>query len=136
MGAKGDKFKSLKYPGPSGFVRAFRMFHTHKNIGCYKGARSNWGCSFHHRTNMYVTDVFNIVMYPSPVLTKPYQSGGWYRLPGYYTNSPQLGFSDVGTRFIYQNQEIRIWYGEDLYGHTEKDNHGETCFVAEFYFVD
>ena len=57
-------------------------------------------------------------MHPLPVLTQPYQSGRWYRLPGYGHNSPQLVFSDVGTRFIYQNQDIQIWYGEDLYDQT------------------
>ena len=136
VGARNNKFLHLKYGGQSGFVRAFRMIHTGQKLGCTLSAKSNWGCSNHHRTNMYVTDLFNKVMYPSPVLTKPYQSGGWYHLPGYYTNSRQLVFSDVGTRFIYRNQDMRVWYGEDLYGYTESDNHGVTCFIAQFYFVD
>ena len=81
---------------------------------------------------MYVTDINNFVMYPSPVLTKPFQAGGWYRLPGYSFNSPFLVLSDVGTRFIYHGQTIVVWYGEDLYNYTEGDNHGLTCFNVFF----
>jgi hypothetical protein len=84
---------------------------------------------------MYVTDVKNIVMYPSPVLVKPYQSGGWYHIPGYFANSHQLAFSDVGPRYMYSGHQMRVWYGEDLYGYTESDNHGLTCFKAEIFVV-
>ncbi|XP_028412463.1 uncharacterized protein LOC114535291 [Dendronephthya gigantea] len=135
VGARDTKFLALRYTGQSGFVSAFRMTHTSGKLGCYQAAQSNWGCN-HQGLNMFVTDTENTIMYPSPVLTKPYKAGGWYRLPGYYHNSPQLVLSDVGTRFIYQNQAIRIWYGEDLYDYTESDNHGKTCFKAHFYFVN
>ena len=84
---------------------------------------------------MYVTDIYNAVMYPSPVLTKPFQSGGWYQLAGYNHVSPFLVFSDVGTRFIYHDQRIRVWYGEDLYNYSEGDNHGRTCFDVFLHFV-
>jgi hypothetical protein len=91
---------------------------------------------------MYVTGTrtsknpSNVIMYPSPVLTKPFQAGGWYHLAGYHQNSPQLVFDDVGTRYIYKNQQMRVWYGEDLYGYTENDNRGRVCFRAFFYFVN
>ncbi|XP_028390700.1 uncharacterized protein LOC114515610 [Dendronephthya gigantea] len=134
-GARDNKFASLTYKGPPGFVSAFRLTHTHGKVGCVGSAKTNWGCNGHYRTDMYVTDVRNAVMYPSRVLTKPHHHGGWYHLPGYFENSPQLVFSDVGTRFIYRGQQMRVWYGEDLYGYTEHDNHGSTCFTAELYFV-
>ncbi|XP_028410659.1 uncharacterized protein LOC114533347 [Dendronephthya gigantea] len=134
-GSKGNHFALLTNRGASGFVKAFRLTHTRGKIGCYAGARTNWGCDSQHRTNMYATDVNNVVMYPSPVLTKSYKNGGWYHLPGYRENSPQLVFSDVGTRFIYSGQQMRVWYGEDLYGYSEHDNHGLTCFKAQLYFV-
>ncbi|XP_028411435.1 uncharacterized protein LOC114533995 [Dendronephthya gigantea] len=135
VGSRGNHFALLTYKETSGFVSAFRLTHVRGRIGCSAGARTNWGCNSRHRTNMYVTDINNVVMYPSPVLTKPYQKGGWYHLPGYDENSPKLVFSDVGTRFIYSGQQIRVWYGEDLYGYTEADNHGLTCFKAELYFL-
>ena len=116
-------------------MTAFKLTHVRGKIGCYAGGNTNWGCNGQHRTNMYVTDVKNIVMYPSPVLVKPYQDGGWYHMPGYFENSNQLVFSNVGTRYMYNGQQMRVWYGEDLYGYTEGDNHGYTCFHAEIYFT-
>ena len=134
VSARGNHFKLFTYHGPSGFVRALRLTHQSGKIGCAPGQFSNWGCNHVYRTNMFVTDVKNVVMYPSTVLVKT-AVGGWYLLPGYIENSPNLVFSDVGDRYIYNGQQMRVWYGEDLYDHTEYDNHGHTCFKVELYFV-
>ena len=134
-GSKHNDFATFTYRGNNGFVNAIKLVHRSGKIGCHAKAHTNWGCSSNHRTNMYVTDIYNAVMYPSPVLTKPFQSGGWYHLPGYNHVSPFLVFSDVGTRFIYGGQTMRVWYGEDLYNYTEGDNHGFTCFQVYLHFV-
>lgn len=65
-------------------------------------------------------------MYPHPSLVR-LQRGGKYDLPGYGLYSPQLVFSDPGFHYLYYGQRMRIWYGEDLFNYTEKDNHGFTC---------
>lgn len=80
----------------------------HAKVGCYAAAQSNWGCNDKLPGNMFVTDIFNAIMYSSNVLINLFHTGGWYRLPGYGHNSLQLVFSDVDTRFIYKNQDIRI----------------------------
>ena len=33
---------------------------------------------------------------------------------------------------IFSGEELRVWFGEDLVGYTESDNHGTSC--ADVYF--
>ena len=65
-------------------------------------------------------------IYPTHV-----RKSGWYNLPGYNYNSPEIVFS--GSRYLVHHMVIRIWYGEDLYGWTEWDNHGYTCMDVYIY---
>ena len=76
--------------------------------------------------NLTVLDTKNHRIYPSPTLVNLH-SGGWYDLPGYHENSLELVFTEPGFRYLYSGQTFRIWYGEDLHGYTEHDNHGSTC---------
>ena len=100
VSARGNHFKMFTYRGPSGFVRALRLTHQSGKIGCAPWRFSNWGCDHVHRTNKFVTDIKNVVMYPSTVLVNLAGAGGWYQLPGYFENSPNLVFSDVGDAYF------------------------------------
>jgi hypothetical protein len=81
---------------------------------------------------LFISDTRNQRIYPSPTLIST-RTGGWYDLPGYGPNSPELVFSDPGFRYLYYGQKMRIWYGEDLYNYTEGDNHGYTCMDVYVY---
>ena len=81
---------------------------------------------------LFISDTRNKVIYPSPSLISLH-TGGWYDLPGYSKNSPEIVFSDQGFRYLSNGQKIRIWYGEDLFGWTESDNHGFTCMDVYVY---
>ena len=56
---------------------------------------------------------------------------GWYDLPGYSWNSPELVLT--GLHHLTTGQTIRIWYGEDLYDRSEHDNHGFTCIDVHIF---
>ena len=81
---------------------------------------------------VFILDTRNKRIYPSPTLVS-LRLGGWYDLPGYGMNSPELVFSDPGFRYLYSGQKLRIWYGEDLFDYTESDNHGFTCMDVYVY---
>ena len=84
---------------------------------------------------MIITDAKNRIIYPSPRLVTV-DSGGRYSLPGYTSSSPKLILTDFGNpKYLITNEKLRIWYGEDLKGGTESDNHGSTCMDIYAYFI-
>ena len=44
-------------------------------------------------------------------------------------------FYDDDALKVSRGDEIRIWYGEDLLNHTEQDNDGVTCMMAQAYIA-
>ncbi|CAB4013674.1 Hypothetical predicted protein [Paramuricea clavata] len=132
VGARNNHYKEFTYTGPHTFIIAMKMVHKKGRIGCVDSAYTRWGCSNSHPINIIVTDTRNKRIYPSPTLISTH-TGGWYDLPGYEANSPELVFSDPGFRYLYKRQKMRIWYGEDLHNYTEGDNHGFTCMDVYVY---
>ena len=129
FGAKGDDFGRFSYNGNI-FVRSFKLVHRSGNVSCFKtkaDSYSNWGCYPRHNPNIgaILTDQKNNILAPDPSTV---QSTGWYNLPGYSSSSEVLLFEKKGKpHAIFANDELRLWYGEDLRGRTEDDNDGETC---------
>jgi len=52
----------------------------------------------------------------------------WYVLPGFESDSVFLVFHDFANpEFLQENQELQLWYGEDLENFNEDNNEGQTC---------
>ncbi|XP_046851286.1 uncharacterized protein LOC124444697 [Xenia sp. Carnegie-2017] len=133
IGAKNNQYAEFSYPGPSRFIIALKLQHTTGKIGCSPAHKSNWGCSPSSAMNIIITDTRNKRIFPAPSLITPGTNGNWYILPGYNSNSPSITFAVPGFRWLYHGQTFRIWYGEDLLGYTESDNHGKTCMNVLVY---
>ena len=55
------------------------------------------------------------------------QSSG-YTVPGYDAQSSEIIFSDFPNPLhLSSDQELRLWYEEDLKNYTEIDNDGTSC---------
>ncbi|XP_046851099.1 uncharacterized protein LOC124444518 [Xenia sp. Carnegie-2017] len=126
VGAKNNQFAEFTYKESSVFFVAMRLDHTSGKIGCRTEDNTNWGCDPSYPMNMIITDTRNKRIFPAPTLIT-LSPGNWYTLPGYTENSPTIAFAVPGYQWLYHGQTFRIWYGEDLAGHTEHDNHGKTC---------
>lgn len=64
------------------------------------------------------------------VILLPESQEQWYKLPGYTSTSKEIVSTDLKNPLILSSgQELRIWYGEDLFnrGPHEYDNSGTTC---------
>ncbi|XP_046851402.1 uncharacterized protein LOC124444794 isoform X1 [Xenia sp. Carnegie-2017] len=133
IGAKNNQYAEFSYPGPSRFIIALKLQHTTGKIGCSPAHKSNWGCSPSSAMNIIITDTRNKRIFPAPSLITPGTNGNWYISPGYNSNSPSITFAVPGFRWLYHGQTFRIWYGEDLLGYTESDNHGKTCMNVLVY---
>lgn len=127
FGAKGDDFGRFSYHGNI-FVRSFKLVHRSGNVTCLKtraNSYSYWGCWRNPHLAAILTDHSNNILAPDASIV---QGNGRYNLPGYSSSSPELVFEKSGKpHVIFANNELRLWYGEDLRGHTEGDNDGETC---------
>lgn len=123
-----------------------KLVHISGYVGCHPTARSYWGCASTSgdpvskpiEIIMIITDVNDQVFYPSPRLVEIGINGhsGWYTLPGYTSSSADLVFTDFGyPKFFKSGDKLKVWYGEDLYGYTEDDNHGSTCMDVYAYIM-
>merc|ERR1712159_763051 len=125
-----------------GALVEIRLVHKSGFVNCASNGayRSNFGCSIPHngdanpnRISTYITDEFNRIVFPkNPV--KP--SKAFYTLPGYHASSKELALSDYCTPMVASvNQEMKIWYGEDLAKHYAGDNSGKSCVDVYAKFI-
>ena len=94
---------------------------------CNRSEYSYWGCdpnqSYFHTI---LTDQNNKILAPeASTVNSKY---GWYTLAGYIPSSSAVVFcAPKKPHCVFANSELRLWYGEDLRGNSEKDNGGKTC---------
>ncbi len=140
VGARDSAFKQLVYNGPDIFVGAVKLVHTSGYVSCRTSSRnSHWGCDLagirSRNLAITITDSDNRVLYPSPHFVKR-SATGWYEMPGYNGVSPELIFRDFcEPQYFEKGRKLRVWYGEDLTGYTESDNHGKSCMRVYFYLL-
>ena len=125
FGARDNTYGAFT-PGKNAFIWAFMLKHRSGYVSCNGGHGSNWGCRPNHaHVITFLTDERNHVVGPrfSQPLAKHY-----YSLPGYHSSSPYLIFFMGKSAYgVHHMAELRVWYGEDLYGTTESDNSGKSC---------
>ncbi|XP_031573799.1 uncharacterized protein LOC116307667 [Actinia tenebrosa] len=131
----GDHFGSFRNYVRSGLVAAIKLEHVSGHIACATGQAYNsyWGCANHkglapNPFNAVVTDQHNQVIFPKTNQIG-YAPSIWYRVPfADTTSSKEIVFTDFAQPFYFPKyKQMRIWYGEDLKGITESDNHGRVC---------
>ena len=136
VGARGNSYKELVYNGTDAFVGGAKLVYVSGYVSCSKSTRnSHWGCNSGPSLAITITDADNRILYPSPRLVQRNSQTGWYLMPGYNGVSPELVFRDFcQTQYFNKGRKVRVWYGEDLRGYTEYDNHGESCMNVYLYF--
>ena len=123
FGARSSQYGRFTYPRNI-FVSSFMLVHRTGSVTCNKKQYSYWGCASNHPSlNVVLTNHQNQLLAPAAT-----NGGGWYNLGGYTSSSSALVFcAPKKPHCIFANTELRLWYGEDLRGHTESDNGGRTC---------
>jgi len=128
---KGDKpgFFKLKQGGE---LVAMKLQHKSGVVSCIGTTlNSNFGCnnraktwySYRHIGTFVTDDVRNVIF---PAMTKI--DRGFATLPGYNAHSKFLVFTNYATPMLARRgQDVKIWYGEDLFDIFEGDNQGRTC---------
>lgn len=125
FGARGNQYGGFSYH-QNIFVSQFMLVHRSGTVTCNKKSYSYWGCDPNHvNINVALTDKQNRILAPVSTVNSKH---GWYNLPGYTSSSSVLVFcAEKKPHCVFANNELRLWYAEDLKGYTESDNAGKTC---------
>ena len=66
----------------------------------------------------------------------PEEKAHFYSLPGYNHTSTELVFRTlVNPLSVSNNQEMQIWYGQDMVDSREEGNRGKTCVDVYAFYV-
>ena len=139
--AKGNRFG--RFYVPEGRLAAIKLVHLYGYVSCHVRSPyswSYWGCGENrfvgnNLVNAVITNSSNYILLP-PLQFQKDRIGKWYRVPGYNSLSPELvlpSFSSPET--VHSNQELRVWYGENLVKTWEGDNGGTVCADVYALFV-
>ncbi|XP_078367052.1 uncharacterized protein LOC144651057 [Oculina patagonica] len=114
-----------------------KLVHLYGYVSCLAGRNnywSPWGCGLESVTINYVgvtitTGANTVLLPPKELSIQSGQETGWSFVAGYNSQSPEL----VLTRFfddpitVSADQELRLWYTQDLFNGPEFDNGGKVC---------
>ena len=131
FGARDSKFGSFNVPY-GGKIAAVKLVHLSGYVSCLVSSLSHysfWGCDnspprYDHVGVVITTFGGTIITPESPFLKNP---GKFSELPGFNALSPEVILPRFSPYSVSSGQELRLWYGEDLDGHTESDNGGRVC---------
>jgi len=134
FGARDNRYGSFNVPY-GGKIAAVKLIHLSGYVMCQTGFISYWsfwGCgnnpAVKNHVSLAITTSSNVLlMPPNPFFTYAGGAGKWSELPGYNSLSPEIILPRFSSYSVSSGQELRLWYGEDLVGHTESDNGGWVC---------
>ena len=134
FGALGNQFGSFK-ASTGGKLMKVKLVHLYGYISCIgTGSKywSHWGCGYFAQqsvvdwTAVSLTTSGNSVLFPPSTINKV--TYHWNLIPGYSSRSPELVMSIYDSPVsISKDQELRLWYNEDLYKDSYSNNHGRVC---------
>ena len=120
FGAKNNTFGRFKVEF-SGSINAVKLVHLDGKVSCGK-AWAKWGCNpGRKKLRVFITDASNTIIIPKP-------EGGSYEIPGYNSSSSEIIITDIpNPLYLSSGQDLRLWFGYDLFDHDEDDNNGTVC---------
>ncbi|KAL9958395.1 hypothetical protein ACROYT_G035401 [Oculina patagonica] len=147
FGAQDNKYGAFNIT-KSGRLKTMKLIHKSGSIKCSPDlSASYWGCrnSAYKGNNGLMTIISNAnkeaVLPPAGDLM--IQTNGacvnkryYYSLDGTHHTSPELVFRDLSNQLsVSRNQELQIWYGQDLVDCSEENNSGTTCVDVYVWYA-
>lgn len=136
FGARENQFGRFYVPSRAGSLAAIKLVHLYGYVSCDTAATlhwSYWGCGT-GPINVAITNSDDNVLLPPHEFV--FHHSQWANIPNYNSLSGELILSFFSHPYsVTSRQELRVWYGEDLVGHTEQDNGGRVCSDVYALFV-
>ena len=147
FGAKSGQFGRFYVKTAFKRVAAVKLVHLYGYVSCdtrHVSYWSYWGCGLYReglgKINVVKTNSDNqVLLPPSEFIVN--DGVKLSRIPGYDSLSTELVLSFLSPSHVDYNQELRVWYGEDLMNAGEGDNGGTACvdvyaiFSPEFHWA-
>ncbi|XP_015760575.1 PREDICTED: uncharacterized protein LOC107339772 isoform X2 [Acropora digitifera] len=121
FGAKDDQFGRFQVE-IGGSIQAIKLVHLSGYVTCDSRPvyRSNWGC-VGWNIFLFITNASDIILLPMGIRAP-------YTIPGYDEQSSEIVFSGFPNPLhLSSDEELRLWYWEDLVDRSEHDNGGTSC---------
>ncbi|XP_015767472.1 PREDICTED: uncharacterized protein LOC107346208 [Acropora digitifera] len=123
FGAKDNQYGTFVVE-VGGHIDAVKLVHLHGKVSCdvSKGLWSNWGCGSNFLM-VLLTNSTNAVLIP-----KVEEGHHKYKIEGYNSTSPEIIWKNFTTPIgLTSEQELRLWFGQDLLDINEGGNNGTSC---------
>lgn len=119
-----------------------KLVHLYGYVSCLVGHDSkwsHWGCGYHvldgnqDYIGVSLTTGSDAILFPPSQIGR---SDKWTLVPGYNSRSPEIVMSIYDTPVaVTKDQELRLWYTEDLTNGYEINNGGRVCADVFGYFM-
>ena len=141
FGAKDGQFGRFYVKSGYKKLAAVRLVHLYGYVSCdtrHVSYWSYWGCGLYGwglgKINVVITNSGDQVLLPPHEFIE-HHGAKWSKVPGYDSFSSELVISSFSPSHVNYNQELRVWYGEDLMNTSEGDNGGTACVDVYAIFV-
>ena len=120
FGAKNNTFGRFKVEF-SGSINAVKLVHLDGKVSCGT-AWAKWACNpAKEALRVFITDASNTIILPRT-------ERGSYTIPGYNPSSSEIIITVIpNPLYLSSGQELRLWFGRDLFDHNEDKNNGTVC---------
>lgn len=130
FGARDHQFGKFNVSSKGGSLGAIKLVHLYGYVSCntrHPSGWSYWGCGS-GSVDVAITTSSNHILLPPSKFVIHYSISKWSNIPGYTSLSRELILTVFShPHRVSSRQELRLWYGEDLFGYTEEDNGGRVC---------
>lgn len=135
FGIDNSQYGTFKIPSGGNLqLIKIKLVHLDGYVSCYKYTVtdwSHWGCGLYFKNNpdyelVVITNTRNEVLLPPSQLRKSATADSFF-IPGYTSQSPELVLSAFNPLAVQTGQELRLWYTQDLWQTTPKDDGGRVC---------
>ena len=125
FGAKDSQFGRFQIEF-GGSVNAVKLVHVSGDVTCgVQGGAQAWskfGCD---KTR---NELLTVITTSENDILLPESQQFVYTLPGHYADSEEIVLAEILSPLLLSSeQELRIWYGEDLMDDHDIDNGGNSC---------
>ena len=141
FGAKNTQFGRFNVQTATKNLAAVKLVHLYGYVSCdtrHISYWSYWGCGLYGwgrgKVNVVITTSTNQVLLPTREFIV-FDRSKWSKVPGYDSLSSELVLSFFSPHSVELNQDLRVWYGEDLMDATEGQNGGTVCVDVYAIFV-
>ena len=120
FGAKNNTFGRFQVEF-SGSITAVKLVHLNGKVSCGK-SWAKWACNPGvEKLRTFITDASNTTILPRA-------KNRSYKIPGYNSSSSEIIITDFpNPLYLSSGQDLRLWFGDDLFDHHEDNNKGTVC---------